>query len=370
MQTTKKLTVQDFLPPLWISTLIVTGVLLWILSSLRELCFFLLLSYLISYLIHPAVTWLERHRISRAMGCVIVGCVILLGGALTLLSILPYLLGELSRLMTRLPSSVAQAENILVDTLKGLPFVGHLAWDELITRSRISGFVKEKLLNPETVATVGRALGSALLQGYSLGITILNLILLPFFVFYLTIDYLGLHQRAVLFVPIKQRKYVTALAHRIDDSVREFIKGQLIVGGILACLYMVGLGLIQLELAAAISIIAGFGNLVPYLGGAVGIVLASLVSLSSHSSLSHLLMVFLVFGLVQTCESFLITPKIVGDKVGISPLTVTIALIAGGTLFGLLGIMLAVPATAALKILAWEVLVLVRADITRKGELS
>jgi predicted PurR-regulated permease PerM len=357
--------IQNILPPPWISVILILTGLTWIIVKLRELCFFLLLAYLISYLIHPSVSWLEQKKgVPRWMGCIgVVGGVCLVA-LLLLLSVLPYILNEVIRLIQHLPSSFSQAQEVITNSLKNIPFINHLPWDQLITGSKISEFLKSRLINDGTLKTVTAALGSALLGGYSFGMTVINLALLPFFVFYITIDFIPLHKNALLTIPSRYRPKVTQIITKINKIIREFLTGQIIVGAILSVLYLVGLQIVGLQLSAAISIISGFGNLVPYLGGILGAFLATLISISSVGSLGHVLGVWTVFIVVQLLESFLITPKIVGDQVGVSPLTVSIALIAGGTLFGLLGIMIAVPATAALKILLWELLVYLKADVT------
>jgi predicted PurR-regulated permease PerM len=130
-----------------------------------------------------------------------------------------------------------------------------------------------------------------------------------------------------------------------------FVKGQFIVCTILFTIYACGLGLLRIELWFLIAFIAGYGNFIPYFGFVSGILLATLMTMVTYGDFLHLLLTWSVFGFAQLLEGSFITPKIVGDSVGLSPLVIMLALVAGGTLFGLLGICLAIPLAAIIKVL-------------------
>jgi predicted PurR-regulated permease PerM len=208
------------------------------------------------------------------------------------------------------------------------------------------------------VPTVGKLLGqglkSVLAGGLGIVVTLVNLLLVPVFTFYLLRDW----DRAVAgvdaLVPAPQRGLVRRVARQIDSRLQAFVRGQLTVCLVLGVLYSVGLLLIGVDLAIAVGMVSGLLFIVPYLGTAVGIVVASGLSVLAYGLDWHLLGVLGVFGGVQLIEGMALTPWIVGDKVGLHPLVVMIALLVGGNLFGIAGMLLAIPATAAAQVLLLE----------------
>ncbi|HYO73471.1 MAG TPA: AI-2E family transporter, partial [Archangium sp.] len=136
----------------------------------------------------------------------------------------------------------------------------------------------------------------------------------------------------------------------VDDVLSAFVRGQITVGAILSVLYGTGLWFARIDLAIVIGVIAGFGNMVPYLGTGLGVVLAALGLMLSWQGPWQLAAVAGTFLVGQMAEGLFITPKVVGDKVGLSSVAVIIAILAFGELFGFTGILLAVPTTAILKV--------------------
>jgi predicted PurR-regulated permease PerM len=138
---------------------------------------------------------------------------------------------------------------------------------------------------------------------------------------------------------IKNR--ITAIGGEINGYVSAFVRGQITIGVILTALYAVGLGaFVGVELWFLIAVIAGMGSLIPYFGLITGVLLGSIMALVTFGDLQHLIYTWLVFIVVQFVTDTFITPKVVGAGVGLSPLVVILALLAGGQLFGLLGLFL------------------------------
>ena len=198
---------------------------------------------------------------------------------------------------------------------------------------------------------IGLGVKSTLLQGYSTALTVANLALLPFITYYLALDFDRLHHEILDFVPPRFRPRLVELCGEIDGDIKNFVAGQVLVALVLAGLYSIGLGLVGIDLWLLIGVTAGLLNVVPYLGFLIGIVLSSIMALLTFGDFIHVAYVWGVFMVVQGLEGMVITPKILGDKVGISPLLVILAIFAGGKLFGLLGVFLAVPGAAVLRIL-------------------
>ncbi len=224
----------------------------------------------------------------------------------------------------------------------------------------------EQLLK-DLVPTVGTALGSALRSllagGMGVIVTLLNLLLVPVFTFYLLRDW----DRAVAgidaLVPATQRGRVRRLAREIDARLQAFVRGQLTVCLALGVLYSAGLMIVGVDLSIVVGMGSGLLFIVPYLGTAVGVVAAGLLAVLEFGLDWHLLAVAGVFAGVQLIEGMALTPWIVGDKVGLHPLVVMIALLVGGNLYGIVGMLLAIPATAAAQVLLMEWLSAYRSSV-------
>ena len=206
-------------------------------------------------------------------------------------------------------------------------------------------------MNFESIKKFLGAVFYTFLGGYSVTLTLLNLFLLPFIVFYLSVDFPLLHRRLLLLFPKDLRLPVYKIANEIDRDVSAFVKAQLIVASLLFILYLAGFWFVGIELALLLALFSGFGNIIPYIGTLAGIVLGSVLALVTFGDWSHLIQVWVVFAVVQLIGDNFITPRIMGKNVGLSPLVVLLALVASGQLFGLLGLLLAIPMTAVAKVL-------------------
>ena len=168
-------------------------------------------------------------------------------------------------------------------------------------------------------------------------------------------------------VPVRHRKRVNRIAASVDERLAAFVRGQLTVCAVLATLYSFGLWAAGIDMALAVGLLSGALFVVPYLGTVVGVVLGTILCLMKYGIDIHLLYVALAFGIPQFIESWYLTPKIVGNKVGLHPLVVMIALLAGGGLAGIWGMLLAIPLTAVLDVLAREGLTVYRESNSYRG---
>ncbi len=203
----------------------------------------------------------------------------------------------------------------------------------------------------EQIRNLAMTTGSTLLSGYSLALTVINLFLLPLFVFYTTRDLHVIHSFLAGFLPKDVRTQVQFVGGQILKHVYAFFKGQCTVALALAVIYSLGLSLVGLPSGVLVGTLAGLLGIIPYLGVTTGVLLATLITLFSDPSLSQFLKVWAVFGVGQTLEGTVLTPKIVGESVGIHPFGVMLALLVGGKLFGLVGLILAIPAAASVRVL-------------------
>jgi len=179
----------------------------------------------------------------------------------------------------------------------------------------------------------------------------LNVLLMPVVLFYLLRDWVHLVKLIDEIIPRHWHEQVNVLANEADKVLAEFLRGQLSVMLLMSFCYVTGLWLVGLEFALPIGVIAGVLVFVPYLGLGIGLVLATLAALIQFQGWSGLLPVWIVFGVVQLLESMAITPWLVGNRIGLHPVVVIFALLAFGQLFGFVGLLLALPASAVL--LVW-----------------
>jgi predicted PurR-regulated permease PerM len=204
-------------------------------------------------------------------------------------------------------------------------------------------------------------------NAWSLVQGLLSALLIPVFAFYLLLDFNGLGAKLVGCLPVPAQPTGRRLLDRSNEVLGAFVRGQLAVCGALALIYSVGLTFTGIDMPWVVGLLSGALFIVPYLGTAVGIVLGSLLALLKFHDVAHLLGVWAVFAVGQGLEGFVLTPRIVGNRVGLHPLAVIVAVLAGGGLFGFTGVLLAVPAAAVLRVGLDEALRTYRASSFYRG---
>jgi len=188
-------------------------------------------------------------------------------------------------------------------------------------------------------------------SGMALVALLANLVLIPVVTFYLLRDWDSLIEKIHGLLPRKWEPTAVKLAKESDEVLGAFLRGQVLVMLVLAFIYSMGLWWVGLELALIIGLVAGLVSFVPYLGFIVGILLAGVAAMMQFHDPSILLLVAAVFGVGQALEGMLLTPLLVGDKIGLHPVAVIFAVMAGGTLFGFVGVLLALPVAAIVMVM-------------------
>ncbi len=336
-------------PPLWVLFALFVCGIGWLAYELKEIVFLLVVGYCVAYIIDPVLDRLERRNISRAIGVFLILFVLIVGVILLALTAVPTIVREFAELSENFPTYFETVKE------KVRPLLGYLTPYLPVDFSLEHGltYLTEHVpeVSGDTIQGIVSGIIATLLRGYSLTLTIVNLFLLPFLVYYISVDFDRINSYVLEWFPILQRQKVAKLFAEIDTYVSAYVRGQLTVGFVLFLLYALGLGIVGVELWFLIAVVSGFGNLIPYLGSIVGILLSTVMTLVTFGTFTHVLIVWALYAVVQFLEGTFITPWIVGDKVGLSPLSVLLALLAGGTLFGLLGIFLAVPGVAIARVL-------------------
>ncbi|WP_257450715.1 AI-2E family transporter [Archangium lipolyticum] len=302
-----------------------------------------LLALATAYVLNPIVTVLERRGLNRTLGTGVVftGSVLLMVGAVL------YLIPVFREEAAKLPDFFVRASEQVVpqvETLLGRPLP-----DLLRQRMAELGGRASELLQ-SAGPTAARLVASFAGNTARFVATLLGLMVVPVLAFFFVQDYPHLVGLVKGLVPRRAVGLVSRRFSEVDDVLSAFVRGQVTVGAILSVLYSTGLGFARIDMAIVIGVIAGFGNMVPYLGTALGVVLALLGLMLSWQGAWQIAVVAGTFLVAQMAEGLVITPKVVGDKVGLSSVSVIIAILAFGELFGFTGILLAVPTTAILKV--------------------
>lgn len=344
----------------WILGLVLLGI--GIVYLLRSLFAILLASVIFAYLLDPVVDRLQTRGLKRESAIAVVFGAGLLGVTAVLFLVVPLvgrefaeLSGNLSGYITALGERASAAE-IWLETQIGreIPVTGEELLSELVAglnqapEGEGAGGISDLLTQaaPNLGRWLGGVLGSVLAGGVSVFLTILNWLLLPVFSFYLLRDWDDLVDGADELIPRSQRDFIRNLATRIDARLSAFVRGQILVAGAQGVIYAIGLLISGIDLAIVVGLSAGFLALVPYLGTIVGIGVASALALLKFGLSWHIIAVWVTFAVAQIVEGVYLTPKVLGDKVGLHPLVVMLAVIVGGSLFGVPGMLLAIPVTA------------------------
>ncbi|WP_020559539.1 AI-2E family transporter [Thiofilum flexile] len=303
-----------------------------------------LVGALIAYLLDPVADYLETKRLSRISAVVVVFLLGFLAVLIVLLLIIPIIETQLRKLLEVLPNYISWGISTLGPFLEKNFNINLSVFEvdrlkEIITSNWRStgGLIKN------TLQTVSKS-SFVVLEW------IANLALIPLISFYLLRDWDRLVAYLHDLLPRTIEPIVTKLTLESDQVLGAFLRGQLSVMVVLSFIYALGLSLVGLDFGVLIGVIAGLVSFVPYLGVIIGLLLACLAVIFQTQSLGDLMWVFAVFGAGQLIESFILTPILVGDKIGLHPVVVIFAIMAGGTLFGFVGVLLALPVTAVIAV--------------------
>lgn len=338
-------------------------VLLWLLFVLSPILTPFLLGGILAYICAPLVERLERHRVPRIAGVLLIMLLILALLVLLALILVPLVRDEAQLLATRLPDGVALwNENIVPWVRQHLGFQLRLRLDPASLKKLISDHWE----NAQSI--LQSILPSLKIGGMALLGLLVTLILAPIAMFYLLLDWNPLLRRIGNAIPRPWQARALRILGEIDAVLAEFLRGQISVMLLLAVYYSAALWLGGIDFALPIGILTGLLIFIPYLGFALGFVLALLVALLQFQGMEPLIGVLVVYGIGQILEGFVLTPWLVGKRIGLHPLAVIFALLAFGQLFGFFGVLLALPASATLLVALREVSALYYASNLYRGD--
>jgi predicted PurR-regulated permease PerM len=299
---------------------------------------------LLAYLGDPLVDWLEKYKWPRTLAVCLVFSVIFVGLGAVIIILVPLLEQQISAAIAKLPAIMLWAKETALPWLQ----LRLGAFGE-IDANKLQQTLSDNIGGAGSI--VASLLGSMSSSGMALVAGLANLVLIPVVTFYLLRDWDVMMANIQGALPRRIEGRVQGIAHEIDSVLGAFFKGQVLVMFCLGLIYYIGLSLIGLEFALLIGLIAGVVSFVPYLGLIIGVALACIASIFQFHDASGLLPIVMVFGLAQVLEAVVLTPILVGDKIGLHPVAVIFAVMAGGQLFGFTGVLLALPIAAVLLVL-------------------
>ncbi len=325
----------------WLALFSIVGALIYLLSPILTP---FLLAGTIAYIFSPLVTRITIWKISRTLGTILVMTLLLGLFTAFILIMVPLFEREASQLIEKAPAYLEAVRNSLVPWLETQLGISvqldiTLLKQTLTQNWQSAGGIAAKLV--KWFASGGAAVMEFLL----------NLVLVTVVLFYLLRDWTQLIKFVDEMISRHWYEQVNVLAREIDRVLAEFLRGQLSVMLLMSIYYVMGLWLVGLEFALEIGVIAGFLVFVPYLGMVIGLILATFVALMQFQGWSDLIPMWIVLGVGQLLENMVVVPWLVGNRIGMHPIVVIFALLAFGLLFGFVGLLLALPASAVL--LVW-----------------
>ena len=314
---------------------------LWLLGSVLTP---FVVAAVLAYALTPMVNKLDdmgKGRLPRVVAVIVVELLFIIATLSLILLIVPIVAKEIPLMREQIP--------LLADSITtGLtPWLAQFG----IKVSLDIGSLKTlalKYLNTNYEDVFGSLLSSIRLGG-SVALTIVgNALLIPVALFYMLMDWDKFVARLLELVPPPMRSAFDSFTNEADSVLGQYLRGQMLVMLIMAAFYAIGLALFGLDLALPIGIFTGLAMFIPYLGFGIGLILAVLAGVLQFASIKAIVMVAVVYGIGQVVESFYLTPRMVGERIGLHPLAVIFALLAFGQVFGFVGVLIALPLSAVL----------------------
>lgn len=341
----------------WVPTAVISVLILYFLYVVGSVAIVpVLASFAVAYLLNPIVFQAEKRGLSRTMASIV--AILLVGLVISgfLAYVVPELWAESSKAGTKIaegfsPENAARQREILKRYSPAL---------ERVAGARIEKFLSDPMTmisspagrttttTPDgTEITTGRDDDSTIL---STVVSSLDLLLVPFFVFYILVDFQKWRDSLEDLIPPRFREPFRRLFDESGRILESYVRGQLLIGIIMAGFYAIGFWFLGVPAWAGIALIAGLLNAIPYVGTVLGVVLAGGFTVAGGGGVWEVVAVLGVFVAVQTLEGYVLTPRILGGRLNLHPMAVFLSLLIGGKLFGLLGVVLAIPAIAIGKV--------------------
>ena len=300
-----------------------------------------LTAFILAYALRPFCLWLEKHRAPRALAAalaMLIGLSLLFLILSLLVSLLRY---EIPLIKAQLPDWIANTQAWLGPKLSEF----HINFDWGTLKASATQKITEHI-NDNADTLMSSTIDTVLMSGSSVIAGFVNAVLIIFVMFYLLMDWNHFFSLVKNIVPVRAQETVHHLAMHTDGLLSQYLRGMLIVISIMAIYYSAGLSLIGIKGAAALGIFTALMIVIPYIGITIGLTLASLSALLQFGPGTEIIGVLILFGIGQFLEGFFLTPRLVGERIGLHPVAVLFALLFFGKLFGFFGVLLALPISA------------------------
>ncbi|MGB0203409.1 MAG: AI-2E family transporter [Neptuniibacter sp.] len=321
---------------------LVAGGLVYLLSPILSP---FLVGALLAYLADPVADRLEDAGLSRAASVIIVFIVMSALVLMLFLLFIPKLGLQIQILIERIPQVIQLFEQQVMPWLIATFSLEPAMFDFAHLKELILGDLQK------TGNIMAQLVGGITRSGVAIAAWLANLVLIPVVTFYLLRDWDVMIEKVKHLLPRNVEPKVSLWASECDEVLGAFMKGQLLVMVALGTIYAIGLWIVGLDLALLVGMIAGLASIVPYMGFIIGIIAAGVAAFMQFNDPMVLAYVGVVFAIGQLLEGMLLTPLLVGDRIGLHPVAVIFAIMAGGQLFGFVGILLALPVAAVIMVL-------------------
>lgn len=336
---------------------------IYFVKSVETILLPFLLAFILAYILHPLVEKLVNHKWSKSLATSTVTLGFCVSVIAIFLIIIPLLQSQLISFMRQIPQFSASVWNYLKDVL-------------VLTKENITSAQMAELSDAVSgsVMTILTAIGASLSHILSNGLAVFNILILivitPVILLYVLKDWEEITMHIKKLIPPKKEEKVYSLWHEIDKTLSGYIRGQASVCLVLMIFYALGFSIIGLEFGILVGLLAGILSFIPYVGFVIGIILSSFLGLMQGFEMTQWLSLLALFIIECIFEGYFLTPKLVGKKVGLHPAWIIFALLAGGALFGFLGVLIAIPVAAVLGVLVRHGIQLYQKSSFYKGSTS
>lgn len=321
-------------------------VLFYVLSKLKWLFIYFSFALMLAYFFDPLYRYLIHKKVPKVLAIIFVFGIIIALLILIIFFLIPSVINQLNILYKEIPNFIENYQNLILSIKPQLSKFINPADVEILLKENLSELQKGILGFSQSIIIYLSNIVSSITFG---------IVIIPLILFYLMRDIVIFKENLYIFVSKKNKKQFKEVLEEIDNIVSGFIRGRIIVCFIVGTLIGIGLYFLNLEFALIIGIVSGVFNFIPYLGPIVGVILALIFALGN--SWWTLLMIVILFILVNQLEAIYLNPNILGKGLGLHPLTVILSILICGQLLGILGVLVAVPLVAILKVLAIRYLV-------------
>lgn len=302
-----------------------------------------LIGALLAYLVNPLVNYLMRWGLKRLTCVIIVFLFTFFALFLSVLLLIPLIQAQINTLATLIPAMIRWVQESMLPAIT--TFLGNR---EAIDPATLKLVISKEWAKAGTIISV--FLNTVIHSGLVIATWVMNLVIIPIVTFYLLRDWKKLLNKIRHLIPRHFEEEAILIAKECDSVLSGFFRGQLLVMLAIAIYYSIGLSVIGLDIGIILGLIIGLISIVPYLGIVIGIIIASVTAIIQFGTFQSVLLVWLLFMVGQVLDSLFVTPKLIGDRIKLHPIAVIFAVLAGGSLFGFFGVLLALPVTAVIMV--------------------